>query len=725
MNLNQQTMKLQTYIQNHQDISNITEKNISQIYQELIDCLTDHNHRYYIQNNPIISDNEYDLLFSYLKQIEYNFPHLISSNSPTQELIWQIADGFEQADHKVPLLSLENSYDTQDIMNRWDFVTRTYTKNIESTQEIEYTLEPKFDGISVEIIYKNWKFYQAITRGDGQTGDDITTNTKMIKNIPITIPDTQELHVRGEVMMPISQWKKINEQREKEWKNTFANTRNATGWTIKLLDSNEVKNRGLICYIYDVLYSSKEPKTDQEQNRKYLNTLWLPIHPRFKKSKNIQEIANICTDESIKKQLEQEDFEIDWLVIKINQTIIRETLGSTEHHPRRAIAYKFPAQQISTQIESVDFQVWRTGIITPVANLTPVQISWVTIKRVSLHNQDFIDNKNIHINDYVRIQRSGEVIPYIVWVIQSRRPNSTKPIQSPIQCPVCQTPTTKIDMHTYCSNPSCPAQLKERIEHFVSKPCMNIEWIGESIVDILVEHDIVHNVADLYTLTNPKTQITLRRFPGFADKKVYEITQQLEKSKSQPLRRLIHALSIPNIGKKIAMSIQQAIQTEHEQEKATAEILTKYLTNTEFLNNIYGIGDKIVQWLVEFIADPKNMQLIQELEQHWLNFSLSEKTKTPQSLFIGKHFCITGTFPIPRDRIIQACEQEWMVFDNSPTQKTDILFAWEKAWSKASKAQGMFIPILSNREEIKKQYSFLQKIPQSQKSDWPQAQSLF
>ena len=724
MSLNQQTTKLQTYIQDHQNVSAISEKDIAPIYQELIDCLTDHNHRYYIQTDPIISDNEYDLLFSYLKQIEHNFPHIISSNSPTQQLIWQIADGFKQANHKTALLSLENSYDTQDILNRWDFVKRTYTKNTEDRQEIEYTLEPKFDGISVEIIYKDGKLHQAITRGDGQTGDDITTNAKMIKNLPITIPDTQELHVRGEIMMPISQWKKINEQREKEWKNTFANTRNATGWTIKLLDSNEVRNRWLICYIYDILYSSKEPKTDKEQNRKYLNTLWLPIHPRLQKSKNIQEIANICTDESIKKQLEQEDFDIDWLVIKINQIPIREIVGSTDHHPRRAVAYKFPAQQISTQIESVDFQVWRTGIITPVANLTPVQLSWVTIKRVSLHNQDFIDNKSIQINDYVRIQRSGEVIPYIVWVIQDRRPDNTKEIQSPIQCPVCQTATTRIDMHTYCPNPSCPAQLKERIEHFVSKPCMNIEWIGESIVDILVEHNIVNNVADLYKITDPQTQITLRRFPGFADKKVYEITQQLEKSKTQPLRRLIHALSIPNIGKKIAMSIQEALQTEHKEKEFDTKILIKYLTNTKFLNNIYGIGDKIVQWLAEFISDPKNIKLIEELKQHRLNFSLNKITKS-KSLFNEKHFCVTGTFPIPRDRVIQACEQEWMIFDNSPTKKTDILFAWEKAWSKASKAQEMLIPILSNREDIKRQYTFLQNIPEHQKPTSPQAQSLF
>lgn len=722
MTLQETTQKLQKFIQTHNDISKIAESDISPIYQECIDCITDHNHLYYVENSPIISDKEYDDLFSYIKKIEEYFPHIISSNSPTQWLVGQISEWFTQAKHRTPQLSLENSYNEQDLID-WDiFIQKHLNKDNASEQKkYSYILEPKFDGISVELIYKDGIFQQAITRGDGITGDDITNNVKTIKNIPQKINISQELHLRWEIMMPKSVRKQINTQREKDGENPFANTRNAAAGSIKLLDSNEVAKRWLICYIYDLIEIQDYNFSSHEDTIQYLKSLWLPIFNRHKVYDNIQEVIDTALNQSTQQFFQEQDNDFDWLVVKVNEISNRNILWTTQHHPRRAIAYKFPAQQISTQIMSVDRQVGRSGVITPVANLDPVQLSWVTISRVSLHNSDFINTKDIQLYDYVRVQRSGEVIPYIVGVIKERR-GETQTITPPNKCPSCGHDTNNIDMHTYCTNHACPAQLQEKIEHFVSKQCMDIEWIGSSIAEILIKHNIIKTIDQLYTFTTPEKQALLRSLPWFADKKVAEIVKQLESSKNKPLWRFIHGLWIPNIGKKTAMMIEEAIY--QEQKNISLDLLIKYLTDKEFLEKIYGIGEKMVVSLQAFFHDQTNIAIVQNIINAGININ-QQQAKNANSPFAGQHFAITGTFPVSREQIITACESQGMVFDASPTKQSSYMLIGENPWSKKAKAEEYKISLIVGRRSLLEHFPFLNTIAPTQENNKPIAQSLF
>ncbi len=748
MSLQSTTQELQQYIATHTDFFAITENDIKDIYQNLIDCLTDHNHLYYIENNPILSDKEYDDLFTYLKKIEEYFPHLISSNSPTQQLIWQISEWFSQAKHTTPQLSLENSYNAQDLADRDEFILKHLNKSsllsswaeqseVEGSKNDQqetikipysYIIEPKFDGISVEVIYKDGYLDQAITRGDGITGDDITTNVKTIQNLPKKISTQDELHLRGEIMMPKSVRKQINTQREKNGEMPFANTRNAAAGSIKLLDSNEVAKRGLICYIYDLV---SHPELDSGSTFKThedilhnLKNLGLPIFDRHQKYENIQDVIDTCLEPKTQQFFDTQDNDFDGLVIKINELTNRHILWTTQHHPRRAMAYKFPAQQMSTQIHSIERQVGRSGIITPVANLEPVQLSGVTISRVSLHNIDFITSKDIQLHDYVWIQRSGEVIPYITGVIKDRREN-TEIITPPTHCPSCGHETNIIDMHTYCINNACPAQLQEKIEHFVSKQCMDIEGIGESIATLLVQQGLVTTVDQLYQFTKPEKQLLLRTLPWFADKKINEIAYQLEQSKKQPLRRLLHGLGIPHIGKKTAMMIQESISSHPELDSGSITIskLTSYLTNQEFLEQIYGIGDKMILALQAFFHDTTNIQILQNLVDDWVN--ISPDKQTTQTPFTGIHFCITGSFETSRDTIIAACEAQGMIFDPSPTSKTQYLLVGDKWGSKVAKAEELGTQILSWRPTITANFHFLSTIKANTQANKPTMESLF
>lgn len=721
MTLSETTKKLQFQIEKHISFSDFTEKEIILLYQELIDCLTDHNHLYYIENQPIISDYEYDQLFDFLKKIEEYNPYLISSDSPTQSLIWQKQDWFNQAEHKIALLSLENTYNAKHLDERSNRINKIIekTENRNYPKEIFFVIEPKFDGISVEIIYKDGKLNQAITRWDGLVGDDVTINVKTIKNIPKIISNKNEIHVRWEIMMPKSKWKEINAEKEKRWEAPFANTRNATAWSIKLLDSNEVKKRELVCYLYDILYI-------QENNTNItLENLWLPVFPRKKKVNEIKKIISICEDEKIKEELMKEDIDFDGLVIKVQSEETRKKLWYTAHHPRRAVAYKFPAQQIATQIDSIDFQVGRTWIITPVANLVPVELSGVKISRVSLHNFDFIKDKNIHYKDFIRIQRSGEVIPYIVSVIKERRTGEEE-IKAPNICPSCNQKVTNIDIHYYCTNASCPAQIKEKIIRFVSKNCMDIEGIGDSIVDILVDQKIISNISDLYKLLDFKTQRIVQRFPGFADKKISEIQRQLESSKNQPLWRILSALWIPGIGKKTAQDLENAI-VQAEQEKNThekwLEKILIYLLNQGFLASVYWIWTKIISAIINFVE--KNSELLRKLEQLWINFSIKDWNNIEENTN-GMTFSITWSFEVSRPKIIEAMQKEGYTFHDTPKKDTQIILIGENAGSKKEKSEKLGIKIIQWRESIINLFPFIKEIiPEKKQNNKPSQAGLF
>ncbi|MFA7298316.1 MAG: NAD-dependent DNA ligase LigA [Candidatus Absconditabacterales bacterium] len=705
MSLSEQTKKIQSFIRTHHEVNGLNEKEVSDFYIELIDCLVDHNHQYYIENMPIISDQEYDELFDYLKKIEEHFPQIITSNSPTQSLIGQVSEGFVQAQHETKLLSLENTYNAKDLEERDERVYKILLKQDPDTK-ISYHIEPKFDGISVELIYKKGIFTQAITRGDGLVGEDITENVRTIRNIPKKLRSPLDIHVRGEILMPKSVWRDINKEREEEGDIPFANTRNAAAGSIKLLDPKEVTKRGLICYVYDIL----QPETGNLK----LGTLGLPAFPREKDMETIQEIIDLCQNPETKKYLDQQDSEFDGLVIKVKNKQQREIIGTTDHHPRWAVAYKFPAQLAATQILSVDFQVGRTGIITPVANLEPVQLSGAKLQRVSLHNFDFINEKDIHLHDWIRLQRSGEVIPYIVSVITDRRTGKETKINPPKTCPSCHEGVTNIDIHYYCTNQYCPEKIKQQIQHFVSKNCMDIQGIGESIVDLLVENKIIENIADIYKLTDNTIQVQLLKFPGIADKKVAEITKGVEESKSKALRRLLNGLGIPHVGKKMAQDISEQLNSEN---------IISQLTNQEFLRSIYGIGEKSVETITQFFSNKEKLQLFHQLQSYGVNMDPKKYSDLLRASDAKASFSITGSFDLSRDKIAEYFQQNGYLFHESPTKTTDFMLIGDKAGSKKVKAQELGLIIYEGRDTIVKQFPFLKDI--QNEGDKSKTQSLF
>ena len=755
MSLSEETKKIQWFIKAHPQITslpngqvNLNKKDVSALYVRLIDCIVDHNHLYYVENKPIISDKEYDELFDYLKRIEEHFPQIISSNSPTQWLVGQISGWFAQAKHKVKLASLENTYNAQDI-REWDerihkiveghkvpeLVGAGSGHKVENQIKITYRVEPKFDGLSVELIYEKWKFVQAITRGDGLVGDDITSNVKTIKSIPHDLEFPVDVRVRGEIMMPKSVRKELNKEREEDGEIPFANTRNAAAGSIKLLDSREAARRKLVCFVYDILLVQSTKYKVQSTKYKVqstLESLWLPVFPWVKIGKNIDEVVALCEDEKVKKMLEGEDIDFDGLVIKVESLDQRQSIWSTDHHPRWAVAYKFPAQVVATQVNSVDFQVGRTWIITPVANLEPVELSWVTIKRVSLHNWDFIKSKDIHAHDRVRLQRSGEVIPYIVSVIKDRRSKveSSKSkvqgvvkIHPPKVCPSCGERVVHEDIHYYCRNPFCPAQVKEKIVHFVSKNCMDIEGIGDSTVDVFVDQWLLKNVADIYLLLESKYVMQIAKLPWFGDKKITEMVHQIWESKKKPLWRLLNGLGIPHVGKKTALDLVKAV-TSSEYKVTSLDDLTKIMSNEEFLTSIYGIGEKSVEGIGRFFGDRENKKILQRLEHVGVNF---DPSKYAEWMLDAEHakwsFSITWTFPASRETITQEMQKNWYLFHDNPTKTTNLMLVGEDPGSKKAKAESLGLKMYEWRDVVLKEFPFLKNIVSE--SVKPKSQSLF
>lgn len=741
MRISEQTKKIQSFIKKNPNPGKISEKDMHIFYIQLIDCLIDHNHQYYIENAPILSDKEYDDLFDYLKKIEEYFPRIITSNSPTQWLVGQISEGFTKKEHIKPMLSLENTYNAQDLKD-WNerihkIVEKKAVEKNKAIEEINYTVEPKFDWLSVELEYNNGKLYSAITRGDGKVWEEILMNAKTIEGLSILKTNNiNSLNVRGEIMMPKSVRKEINEERIEEGDIPFANTRNAAAGSIKLLDSKEVAKRKLICFVYDVLrYEERyeegiiietndeiSENFSSEKTYKILTEYKLPINEWRKSCKTIDEVINICNDPKTKKYFDSLDYDVDGLVIKVNSWNARYDIWSTDHHPRRAVAYKFPAQIAATQILSVVFQVGRTGIITPVANLEPVQLSGAKLQRVSLHNWDFIKDKDIHLHDRIWLQRSGEVIPYIVSVITDRRTGKETKINTPKICPSCQESVTNIDMHYYCTNTHCPEKMKQQIQHFVSKNCMDIQGIGERVVDILVDNKIVKTIADIYKLTDHTLQTQLHKFPGFGEKKVTEIAKGVEESKKKALRRLLNGLGIPHVGKKIAQDLCSRMKNGKSKIE-NDEDLKNVLTDISFVNSVYGIGEKTIENIRNFFEDKNNIAILKQLKKAGINMNPHKYTNHIEVDEAKGSFSITWSFGLSREKIAELFQEQGYIFHEQPLKTTDFMLIGDKAGSKKTKAQELWITIYEWREGIIKQFPFLKN--SSKKSTQPKTQSLF
>ena len=649
-------------------------KRIAELRQQILY----HEKKYYVDNDPQISDYEFDRLMAELKSLEEAFPEFINLDSPTQRIGEQPVEGFPTVEHRWPMLSIENCYNV-DGLKEFDERVRKLLPG----EKIEYVAELKIDGISMSIRYNGGRYQQAVTRGDGFRGDDVTAQVKTIHSLPLTIPLTDDVEVRGEVYLPYNSFKKINEERELNGEPLFANPRNATAGSIRLLDPREVARRYLDIFLYFIFISGQEMPS-QWENLQQLKKLGFKINPHSRLCQNMEEVIRYHQEWTEKR--DSLDYDVDGIVVKVNSTRQRQALGATAKSPRWAIAFKFPARQATTRIKDIIIQVGRTGALTPVAILEPVQISGTTISRCTLHNEEELKRKDIRIGDYVLLERSGDVIPHIVSVMKERRTGQEKPFVWPKKCPVCHSALYKEEDEAIsrCLNPSCPARIRESIIHFASRRAMNIEGLGEALVDQLLASGLVNKIPDLYRLKY-EDLVQLERM---GPKSARNLLDQIEESKSRELWRLIFALGIRHIGEKMAQTLARQYN-DLDRLAAAGE---------EDLMQIEGIGPEVAKGIVFFFAQPENKDLLKELKESGLKFKEIEKETRPRPLE-GLAFVLTGTLSsMTRDEAKEKIEQLGGNVFSSVSRKIDYLVVGEEPGSKLEKASELGVKIINERE---------------------------
>lgn len=653
-----------------------------------------HEYQYYVVNEPLISDYEYDQLYQALLKIEAANPACITPDSPSQRVGNSLNSNFETVPHLVPMLSLENSYNAADL-NDFDRKARESA----GLETITYCVEPKFDGASISLIYENDLLVRACTRGDGVAGEDITKNIKQIRSIPLSIPlaenGIQQIEIRGEVIMSKKAFNDFNEKLKAKQLATLANPRNAASGSLRMKDPKEVAERNLDAFIYHISYLLPIPgKTVNPLLKTHSGSLELLWNMGFRspeKEKHlvhtIQEVIDYCSiAESGRDQL---PYEIDGLVVKVNDLALQEKLGMTSHHPRWAIAYKFKARQATTILENVEFQVGRTGAVTPVAKLKPVAIGGVTVSSISIHNEEYIVEKDLLLGDTVIIERAGDVIPQIVHSIASLRTGNEKKIQFPTHCPVCNTTLVKESTEAVwrCTNINCSAQIVERIAHFVSKDAMDIKNLGEANIKKFFELGLLKDIPGIYTLDFER----ISTLEGFGKKSVDNLTTAIEASKQQPLHRLIYALGIRFVGETTAKTIASRINHLLDLTRITEEQLLEF----------EDIGIKVANSIVQFFHDPMQLNMIESLIQLGLNVEQTSHQQTDGSL-TGLNFLFTGTLTqLKRADAEEMVEARGGHILSGVSSKLNYLVVGEDAGSKLEKAKKIAsIKIISEVEFI-------------------------
>lgn len=669
---------------------------------ELSSIIENHNYNYYVLANPTISDYDFDMLLNELIALEQQFPELILPDSPTQRVGGDITKEFQTVKHRYPMLSLSNSYNIEEVK---EFISRI-KKTIE--EEVEFVCELKFDGISISLTYENGLFVKAVTRGDGTQGDDVTANVKTIRTIPLRLkgdyPDFFEM--RGEIIMPHSSFNAINAERDDLGLQPFANPRNAAAGTIKLQDSKEVAKRKLDQYCYFMMMD--EDKMIFKNHYESLMTAkeWgFNISNFMARCNNVEEIEDFINYWD--KQRKELPFDIDGIVIKVNDFRQREILGFTSKSPRWAIAYKFKAEEARTKLLSVDFQVGRHGTITPVANLEPVQLAGTIVKRATLHNADFIEQLDLHYDDIVCVEKGGEIIPKITAVDLSQRKEYSEKVTFITKCPECGTSLVKADGETawYCPNTlGCPPQIKGRIEHFISRKAMNIESLGEGKVEVLFDNNLIKDYSDLYDLTYEKLfgiektivvdEINdITRKVSFKEKTANNIIEAIEKSKSVPFARVLFALGIKYVGETTAKLIAKSMGSIDNIINATVEELTE----------IEEVGEKIALSIKDFFADERNIHIINRLKNAGLQFEQEKKVASGNQVLSGMNIVVSGVFStMSRDEIKQLIEDHGGKNVSSISKKTTFVLAGEKMGpEKRKKAESLGIEIKSEDDFLK------------------------
>ena len=658
-------------------------KAAEQRIRELTEQLHLHNHKYYIEDNPTISDYEFDMLLKELQKLESEFPEYTDENSPTKRVGGTITKDFETVNHEYPMLSLSNSYSREELV---DFDVRV-VKLV--GRSVTYTCELKYDGVAIGISYENGLMKRAVTRGDGTKGDDITNNVRTIHSIPLSLKGKypHKFEIRGEIFYPLSVFKALNEQREESGESLLANPRNSASGTLKMQDSSIVASRKLDSFLYSLL-GEELPYNNHIENLKAAATWGFKTPSEAKRMicscKSIDEIFEFI-DYWDKNRLKL-DFEIDGVVIKVNDYDLQEELGYTAKSPRWAIAYKFKAEQAVTKLNRISYQVGRTGAVTPVANLEPVLLAGTTVKRASLHNADQIEKLDIREGDFVKVEKGGEIIPKVVAVDESQRSSNSKPTDYIQYCPECTTQLIRIEGEAqhYCPNSwNCPPQIKGKMEHFISRKAMDIDGLGAETIEQLYDVNLIKDITDIYLLRKED----LLPLDRMAEKSVSNLLQGVEESKSVPFHRLLFAIGIRYVGETVAKKLAKHFKSMDAIMNASFEELIA----------VDEIGEKIAESLIDFFAEEKNKELIERMKSIGLQMEVAEEEDTSISNKLeGKTFVVSGVFQqFSRNELKQAIENHGGKNAGSISGKTDYLIAGDKMGpAKKEKAEQLGVKLI-------------------------------
>ncbi|NBR63453.1 MAG: NAD-dependent DNA ligase LigA [Verrucomicrobia bacterium] len=651
----------------------------TQRYARLLDEVRRHDRLYYVEAQPEISDAAYDRLYRELVDWEKAHPDLIDENSPTRKVGGTPLDSFRTVPHAVPMQSLNNTYSEEELE---EFLARV-EKNLHG-QSAEFAIEPKVDGVAVSVRYEKGRLAQGLTRGDGEKGDDITENLKTIRTLPLAVPGLPAvIEFRGEVYLPQAAFDSMNRAREKLGEALFANPRNAAAGTLKLLDSREVAQRPLAVVFYGLGETSGSPLTNQIDLHRQILAWGLPGHSWFRHVRGSREVLQAVRE--LDQARTKFPFATDGAVIKVSRFDQQKVLGSTDKAPRWAIAYKYAPEQAETRLHAVTFQVGRTGVITPVAELEPVQLSGTTVSRATLHNFEEIARKDIRVGDWVTVEKAGEIIPAVISVNLKKRPKNSRPIPIPTHCPVCQGPLVKEEVFLRCCSRDCVGQLKRRLQHFAHRGAMDIEGMGEAMVGQLIDAGLVQHLEQIYDLS----QQELEKLERMGEKSAANLVEGIAASKKRALGRLIFALGIPQVGAVLSEALARHFQSMDALSKAKVPDLVQ----------VKDVGEKVAEEIVAFFAEDSTRRLLPSLKKAGLNFqALPGELEVRGGIFAGKKFVITGTLSQPREEFIRRIQSQGGSVAGSVSAKTDFVLAGEEAGSKLEKARSLGVRVISEKE---------------------------
>ena len=660
--------------------------------EALRENIRNHEHLYYVLDSPEISDAEFDLLMQKLKRLEAENPELITPDSPTQRVGGKPAEGFEKVQHSRPMLSLDNAYNEEEL-RAWDRRVR----ELSGTEDVEYVCELKLDGMSLALWYHGGKLQRAITRGDGSVGEDITSNVRTLRSVPLSVPKEKlksaglppDFEPRGEVVMPIASFERMNEERERQSLSKFANPRNAAAGTLRQLDSSIVAARRLDFYSYFLLANGRAVTRDHWSALRSLETAGFKVNPNYQRVKGIDAVLEFIRAWEAKR--DKLPYEIDGIVVKVNQIALQEELGFTGRAPRWAIAYKYAARSGVTKIEDIRVQVGRTGKLTPVAVLSPVPIGGTTVTRATLHNADEIERLGVKIGDWVVVERGGDVIPKVVKIEEKKNSEdhgARKKFHMPTHCPECGGHVGRAEGEAdhRCVNVSCPAKLRESVLHFASRGVMNIEGMGDALVNQLADRKLVRDIADIYDLTKEKL-LTLERM---GEKSAQNVLDAIEASKRLPLERVILGLGVRFVGERTAELLAAHF--------GSMDALIK--ASEEELQEVTEVGPRVSAAICEFFSEPRNVKLVDRLRKAGLSFA--GKKKQRGTALAGKTFVLTGTLAqYSRDEAKRIIEDAGGRVSGSVSKKTDYVVAGAEAGSKLDKARELGVKTIDEAEMVK------------------------